>query len=363
MDWFGIYLAAWGTAALAAAVLSRVCLGLAPRLGFLDRPLSEAHKRHRRPVPALGGLAMSAAWAVTLAGGLCLAHWLGGRLPPDVRQALPGLWRVQPQLLWIAGGAAALTGLGFLDDRQALRAAPKFAGQLLTCALVAWAGVRVTLFHSNPWITWALTTFWLLLIVNAINFLDNMDGLAAGITAIAAFFFALVAAVRGQHFVTVFSLALCGTACGFLLLNRPPARLFMGDAGSHFLGFCLGVAGALTTYYVPGESPTLAPLLVPACVLLVPIFDLGAVVVIRTRLGLPFYVGDNRHISHRFERMGLDRARAVLLVLLLAFANGAGAVTLLWLPATGAALVFLQQAMLLAVVSLLHLSGPAESAE
>lgn len=360
MAWLWLYLLAWGAAAGGAALLTGVCRRLAPRLGFLDRPLSEEHKRHGRTVPVLGGLAMLVAWTGTLAGGLLLAHAVAGRLPEAVRDVLPGIEKALPQLLWVGAGAVALAGLGFLDDRRALRARPKFLGQFAVCGLVAWAGVRITLFYPNPYVTWAITVLWLLVIVNALNFLDNMDGLAAGITAIAAFFFALVAAVRGQHFVTLFSLALCGTASGFLLFNRPPATIFMGDAGSHFLGFCLGVAGALTTYYVPGDSPTLAPLLVPACILLVPLFDLCAVVVIRTRLGKPFYVGDNRHISHRFERMGLGRAQAVLLVLLLVLANGAGAVTLLWLPPVGAALVFLQQATLLAVVSLLHLYQAGE---
>ena len=135
----------------------------------------------------------------------------------------------------------------------------------------------------------------------------------------------------------------------------------MGDAGSHLLGYLLAVIGALTTFYTPSEtlaggprSPTLAPVLIPLLVLAIPIFDVLAVVVIRLRGGRPVYVGDQVHISHRFEDMGMSRTRAVLVVHLLVLATGAAALTLLWLPPAGAAMVFLQVAAVLAVVSILH---------
>lgn len=354
MYWWHIYLAAWLVAALGAAVLTGLFRAWAPRLGFLDRPHAEAHKSHGHAIPVLGGPAMFLAWTGTI-GGALLVVWLGrASWPPRVTEYLPGIARSLPQLLSIGGGAFACLALGICDDRKPLRALPKFLCQAAICGGVAYSGVRITLFNQDPFVTWVLTTLWLGFIINALNFLDNMDGLAAGIAALAAFFFALIAAWRGQYFVTVFGAVTCGTACGFLVFNRPPASIFMGDGGSHFLGLCLGVLGAVTTYYVPAQTPTLAVLLIPILVLAVPIFDLFAVVIIRTRLGRPFYVGDNRHISHRFERMGLSRPRAVLLVLLLGFATGAGAVTLLWLPPAGAVLALLQIAAVLAVISLLH---------
>jgi UDP-GlcNAc:undecaprenyl-phosphate GlcNAc-1-phosphate transferase len=335
---------------------------LAPRLGFLDRPQSEGHKTHARPVPVTGGIAMFLAWAGIIGGGLALAAYGGAAswLPERVADSLPGIRTAMPQLLWILGGAAALAVMGAMDDRRPMKAWAKFLGQAVACGLVAaFGGVRVTLFIHNPAVTWAVTTLWFMFIVNALNFLDNMDALAGGIVAVAAFFFGLIAGIREQYFVTALAAATCGTACGFLVFNRPPASIFMGDAGSQFLGFILGVLGAMTTFYKPG-TPTHAPVLIPLLILAVPIFDLFAVVVIRTRLGKPVYVGDNRHISHRFAKMGLGRPLSVLSVLLLVFASGVGAVTLLWLPPFGAVLVFLQAAAILGVVSILHIFGKTE---
>jgi len=348
------YVLAGGVAFLLSLLFNGLCRRAAAHWGVLDTPGSEAHKRHAHSVPVLGGVAMAAAWFVSIAGGLGLAFagpepWRG-----LVAGLLPGLRQVLPELGIIGAGALALVMAGAWDDRHPLRAGAKFLVQAVVAAVTAGWAVRISLFQQPPLITWALTTFWLLFIINAINFLDNMDGLAGGLTVIAAFFFALVAGLRGQHFVTALAAVTSGVAGGFLMFNRPPARLFMGDAGSQFLGYCLGITGALTTYYLPGETPTPAPVLIPLLVLAVPVFDLLAVVVIRWRRGLPIYVGDNRHISHRFENLGLGRPLSVLAVLLLAVASGTAAVTLLWLPLGGVLLVLLQTAAILTLVSLLQ---------
>jgi len=362
MQGWSVYIALWGAAMLAGMLATWAFRALAPKLGFLDRPQSEGHKNHVVPVPVTGGIAMFLAWAGIIGGGLLVA--VSGRaeawLPFDVAGALPGIRKAMPQLLWILGGAAALAVMGAMDDRRPMKAWAKFLGQAAACGLVAaFGGVRVTLFIHDPVVTWAITTFWFMFIVNALNFLDNMDALAGGIVAIAAFFFAVIAGIREQYFVTALGAVTCGVACGFLVFNRPPASIFMGDAGSQFLGLLLGVLGAMTTFYTP-STPTHAPVLIPLLILAVPIFDLFAVVVIRTRLGKPVYIGDNRHISHRFAKMGLGRPLSVLSVLLLVFACGVGAVTLLWLPLLGAVLVLAQTAAILGVVSILHIFGKTE---
>ena len=355
MSWWQVYLGGGGIALILSIVMTALCRRWAPRLGFLDRPLSEEHKKHQRVVPVLGGVAMFAAWTLTLAFALGAALFGGDILGAGVRPYLPGISQAFPQLLAIWAGACGFVILGVIDDRRPLRALPKFFFQVLIAGIIALLSVRVTLFYNLPLITWGLTAFWLVFIVNAINFFDNMDGLAGGTAAFAAFFFALIAALRGQYFVANLGFVTCGTVCGFLVFNRPPASIFMGDGGSQFLGFMLGTLGALTTYYVPGESPTPAPVLIPLLVLGVPIFDLFAVVCIRIRHRKPFYQGDNRHISHRFEKMGLGRPLAVLLVLLLVFCGGASAFTLLWLPPIGTLMVLLQFAAILAAISLLHI--------
>lgn len=358
MEWWHVYVAGWVAALALSGVSTGVCRWLAPRWGFVDKPLNEAHKRHRKVTPVLGGLGMLAGWLLVLAAGLA-AVWLGqdafGAAIADVSAGVPARLR---ELGTIVAGAVALTAVGMVDDRIAMRASTKFAAQLVVAVATAAMGVRITALAPLPWLSWVLTVLWIVGIVNATNFLDNMDGLAGGIAAIAAFFFLCTAAFRGQHFVAVLAAVTCGAACGFLLHNRPPAAIFMGDGGSHFLGYLLAVLGALTTFYLPDESLTPAPILMPLLILGLPIFDAAAVVLLRLKQGRPIYVGDNTHISHRFAWLGLSRPKAVLLACLLSLTAGCGALALLWLPVPGVLIVFIQAAATFAIVSVIQFCSP-----
>lgn len=297
---------------------------------------------------------MASSWVLVIVAGLVFTALGRGVLSRQITAYLPGIQTVVPQLGLILVGGVALTALGMVDDRIGLSPGMKLAGQFCVAGAVACWGVRITLFWDFPAVTWAVTTFWILLVINAMNFFDNMDGLAAGTAAIAAAFFLFIAGLRGQHFVAVLAAVTCGSAAGFLVHNRPPARIFMGDAGSHFLGYSLAVTGALTTYYTPTESLTPAPVLIPLIILGVPLFDAVAVVVLRWRRGTPIYVGDNTHLSHRLTDLGCTRPQAVALIWLLAFIIGSGAVTMLWLPFAGTVVVLLQTGALLALMSLLE---------
>jgi len=301
---------------------------------------------------------MLLAWLAVLGGGLAAVAFGGDFLNPGIRGDLVGVPARLQQLGTIVAGAAALTVVGMVDDRVAMRASRKFAAQFAVALATAAMGVRITAFAPMPWLSWVLTVFWIVGIINATNFLDNMDGLAGGIAAIAAFFFLCTAAFRGQYFVAVLAAATCGSACGFLLHNRPPASIFMGDGGSHFLGYLLAVLGALTTFYLPGESLTPAPVLMPVLILGLPIFDAAAVVLLRLRQGRPIYVGDNQHISHRFAWLGLSRPKAVLLACLLALTSGCGAMALLWLPPAGVFIVLIQAGATFAIVSVIQFCSP-----
>jgi UDP-GlcNAc:undecaprenyl-phosphate GlcNAc-1-phosphate transferase len=358
MEWWHIYLVAWAGTTVLGGLFTWGCRAVAPRWGFVDTPLNEAHKRHRKVTPVLGGLGMLLGWLAALGGGLVAVSVVGDALGVGIRGDLVGVPARLHQLGTIAAGAVALTAVGMIDDRVALRASRKFAAQILVAVATAAMGVRITAFAPAPWLAWVLTVLWIVGIINATNFLDNMDGLAGGIAAIAAFFFLCTAAFRGQHFVAVLAAVTCGSACGFLLHNRPPASIFMGDGGSHFLGYLLAVLGALTTFYLPGESLTPAPVLMPLLILGLPIFDAAAVVFLRLRQGRPIYIGDNTHISHRFAWLGLSRPKAVLLACLLALTTGCGAMALLWLPPAGVLIVLIQAAATFAIVSVIQFCSP-----
>ena len=207
--------------------------------------------------------------------------------------------------------------VGWLDDKRELRPRAKFAGQLAVAALVAATGARITLFVPSLIFSYAITILWILTVVNAFNFTDNMNGLCAGLGAIGACHFAMIAAADGQYLVALIAFLTFGALLGFLPYNFPRARAFLGDAGSHLVGYLLAVLAILPHFYSV-RHPHRWAVLIPLLVLAVPLADLVWVVFLRWRIGQPFYQGDTNHLSHRLVRRGLTRWQAVLVIWLLA---------------------------------------------
>jgi UDP-GlcNAc:undecaprenyl-phosphate GlcNAc-1-phosphate transferase len=217
--------------------------------------------------------------------------------------------------------------LGWLDDRHELKPLPKFTGQFLVALLVAAAGVRLTLFVPSVAFSYAVTILWIVGITNALNFLDNMNGLCAGTGALAAGYFAVAAARNGQYLVGAIALLACGALLGFLPWNYPRASAFLGDAGSHVTGFLLAILAILPSFYSPGH-PHPAAVLSPLLVLIVPLTDLASVVWIRMRAGKPPWVGDTNHFSHRLVRAGMSKPRAVATLWAIGLLGGMAALAL-----------------------------------
>jgi UDP-GlcNAc:undecaprenyl-phosphate GlcNAc-1-phosphate transferase len=288
------------------------------RTGLVDDP---GHRKiHETPVPLAGGLAVLAGLLVPLAAAVVLLKF-NFIQSANADALLYGLNKRKIQLAAIALGAIGMTILGVLDDKHELRPFHKFTGQLLIAALVAAAGVRITLFVPNIAFSYAVTILWLLTVINAFNFMDNMNGLCAGLGAIGAGWFAVIAAMDGQYLVALLAFLTGGALVGFLPHNFPTARAFLGDAGSHLTGYLLAVLAVLPHFYNkldPRPWAVISPLLVLA----IPLADLAWVVVLRWRMGKPFYVGDTNHLSHRLVRAGLSRTTAVLLIWLAAVVIG-----------------------------------------
>jgi UDP-GlcNAc:undecaprenyl-phosphate GlcNAc-1-phosphate transferase len=294
------------------------------RAGHVDEP---GHRKiHDRAIPLAGGLAVFTALAapVLVAALAVRLGWLPGLAGPALQH---GLIRRAPQLLAILLGAFGITLLGVWDDKHELSPLYKFSGQLVVALLVASAGVRITLFVPSAAFSFAVTALWILTLINALNFMDNMNGLCAGLGAIAAFCFAVLAAVEGQYLVAAMALLIAGALAGFLPHNFPNARAFLGDAGSHLVGYLLAVLAILPHFYTR-ETPHRLAVLTPLLVLAVPLADLVSVVIIRTLNRKPFYVGDTNHLSHRLVRRGLSKTTAVLVIWLLATLCGTLAVWL-----------------------------------
>ncbi|NQZ58778.1 MAG: undecaprenyl/decaprenyl-phosphate alpha-N-acetylglucosaminyl 1-phosphate transferase [Lentisphaeraceae bacterium] len=358
MNWWIIYFAVMAIAIAFAAILTPICRSLAWKWNILDKPLAEGHKKHSTATPVLGGLAMVSAWSLVIIVGTVIMHLAPDILPEKLQLAARGLRSVVDQVYTIVGGAIAMFIIGMADDKRPMSAKFKLSLQIAVMAVVAKWGVQITLFSSNDFLRWLLTFSWMMVILNAINFYDNMDGLLSGVAAICAFIFMLAAATMGQYLVAILAAVTCGVACGFYIFNRNPASIFMGDGGSHFLGYMLGVIGAMVTYYkgtIEVQDPNLiTPFLVPFMILALPLFDLGAVIIIRLRNNKPIYIGDHNHISHRFVRMGFSAKHSVRLIHLLCFVIGIGGIALLHSNLTAAALLLAQTAALFIFLTILH---------
>lgn len=321
---FNAYLLAFASSTVVTLLSLPLWRAWCQRVGHVDDP--GRRKIHATPIPLAGGLAVMTGFVLPLCVGWLVlrAGVLGAETVEPLRY---GFGRRADQLAAILVGALAMVALGWLDDKHELRPAAKFAGQVLIATLVAVAGVRITLFVPSLPFSYVVTVLWILTVVNAFNFMDNMNGLCAGLGAIAAGFFGLSAAWHGQYLVALLAWLICGALLGFLPYNFPRATAFLGDAGSHLVGFLLAVLAILPHFYSE-RNPLRLAVLSPLLILAVPLGDLAWVVALRARLGRPFYVGDTNHLSHRLVRRGLKPSNAVALIWLLAGACGGAAMFL-----------------------------------
>jgi len=284
-------------ALVCAAGATPVAKRVAVRWGIVDVPA--ARKVHTRPTPLMGGVAIYLAFVTALVV-------FGDRF--YVRQ-----------VVGILLGATFCSLLGLVDDRKSVGALAKLAGQVAAAAILVVSGVQVLLF-AQPILNVLLTILWVVGITNALNLLDNMDGLAGGIATVAAAFYLLMAAMSGQYLVGLLAVALLGACLGFLLYNLNPATIFMGDAGSLFLGFVLAAVGIKLRF---PSNVTFVTWMVPVMVLGLPIADTTLVFISRLRRGLnPLTTPGRDHISHRLVRLGLTPREAVLTLYLAGGACG-----------------------------------------
>jgi UDP-GlcNAc:undecaprenyl-phosphate GlcNAc-1-phosphate transferase len=222
-------------------------------------------------------------------------------------------FRIQ-ELVSILIGASLVSFLGLWDDRRSLGPALKLVGQLLAASILVLTGVRVGTFPWE-WINMGITLGWVVVVTNALNLMDNMDGLSGGVGAASAIFFLLLAAMNRQYLVGAISAALVGACLGFLMYNFNPASIFMGDAGSLFLGFMLASVGIKLRF---PEGLNIVTWMVPVLILGLPLFDTALVILSRSRRGLnPLTSPGKDHVSHRLVAMGYTRREAVLICYLI----------------------------------------------
>lgn len=292
----GVYIVVFVSGLVLAVIGTPLARKLGIRLDAVDEP-DPSRRVHTVPTPRLGGLA------------ILLSTLIAGMLLGGIFNELSG----------ILAGAILVSFLGLWDDRFTLGAWAKLLGQFVAVGFLIFTGVQVRAFDP-PILDIVVTIMWMIGITNALNLLDNMDGLSGGIAAIAAAHFSLMCAFSGQYLVGAFAVAVMAACVGFLIYNWNPATIFMGDSGSLFLGFMLGSLGIKLRF---PENVPFVTWMIPVLVLGVPIFDTTLVTLSRLRRRLnPLTTPGLDHTSHRLTYAGLGRRESVFLLYIVAFLLG-----------------------------------------
>lgn len=368
--------AACALGVIAVAIVRAVSI----RLGAHDtRGVEGQVKMESRRVPNTGGVAIFAT-LVTLIGTPLLAvallddQTLADGFGTSIAEHIPGARDRIPDACVLLGALALLHTMGLIDDRRPMRALPKLAIMLAAALTVVW-GTDTRLLElldthaGGAWAGILVTVLWFVVITNAFNFLDNMDGLSAGVGAICGSVLLALAFWGGQWFVAATLATLVGSLLGFLafnfpLLGRRPASIFMGDGGSLIVGFLLAFASVRLTYYIdpelsasargvlPDASARWHALFVPLVAMTIPLYDFCSVTLIRLSQGKSPMVGDLQHFSHRLVKRGMSKRTAVLVIWGLTGITGIGALCLPRVDEQLAILIGVQTALVVLVLAL-----------
>ncbi len=341
------------------------------RLGLMDAP---GHRKvHTVATPRNGGIGIFWGFALPLVAAILAVAFLiptgdsnvvvmGYHVPESAAKHLPGMKHDIPLAVLFLVATFAMHLLGLMDDRKAMNPWPKLLAQLAIAAGLVLGGeflaetgaFRVATFLGFVPST-ILSVLWIVALTNAFNFLDNMDGLSAGIAFICAAMFLIAAVFNGQWFISALLLLFMGSVLGFLFFNFPPASIFMGDGGSMVLGFILSVLTIRTTYYETGRQ--WYAIFMPLFVMAVPLYDLSIVSVLRLMRGRSPMQGDTNHFSHRLTRHGFSKRGAVLVIYGVTLATGITAPLLARVDDTSAILLAVQLLGMLVIIGLLERVG------
>ena len=283
---------------IAVGLLTPVMRLVATRYGVVDSP-SESHKTHKSPVPYLGG--------VGIAIGVVGVSYLASLVSDFSRETF---FLASSVLI----PAIIMGVVGLIDDLRKLSPWPRFITQSLFGITISALLVATNTLGSpfgNNWIDIPITTFFIVGITNSINFFDNIDGGASGALAIAAIFLFILSFQGGQFLIAALSIVLAGATLGFLLWNKPPARIYMGDAGALFLGILIA---SLAIRFDPNAIDRIASFSIPLLLLAIPILDTCVAVASRIRRRISPFQGGRDHLSHRLMRMGFNKRQSVLIL-------------------------------------------------
>ena len=318
VGWYGLVLV---IAAGSTAALTVPAKRISQRVGYVAHP--GPRSVHDRPIPYGGGAAMFVGFLVAV---------LAAAAMPPLRQLFEG----SPEVMGVVLAAGAMFAVGLIDDLRDMSAPAKMAGQVLAASILYFSGVTMYelkiplagFFVLTPGIIPLITAVWVIALTNAVNLIDGLDGLAAGVVAIGAGALALyglrlvdLGLLPSDNIGPLVAVIACGICLGFLPFNFNPARIFMGDAGAHFLGLLMAASTMVVGGRVPTAVPTsgvtyffFAPLFIPLFILGVPLVDMAFAFIRRTARGRGFDTPDKEHIHHRLLRLGHGPRRSVIIL-------------------------------------------------
>ena len=363
VNWYAIFAYALGVSFVVSMFLTHVVRTLAIRWNVLDHP--GERKMQSSPVPLLGGVAIALTFYLVILANLALLlpaqhlnwDWFQANVLSFLGTENDAIWKLTGVFL----GSLVIVVVGVVDDMYALGPEKKLVGQIVAALIPVLCGIRFDFLNPivglHPVVAGVVTMVWIIAMTNALNFLDNMDGLSAGVSAIAALSFFACVLPSNQTFVCVLLMVFAGSVAGFLYHNFSPARIYMGDAGSMFCGYILATVAVLGTFYTVSATPSRIALVAPVLALSVPIFDTLSVVFIRWRNGESIMKGDKRHFSHRLVAIGMTPRQAVEFIYLVGAVTGLGAALLPHVNFTGNLIVIAQAFGLYLLIVLLMNSG------
>ncbi len=349
-----------------SVILTAVARKLAVRAGLVAQPVEDRY--HRTVIPLGGGIAIFGTISIIILTAIAVVNFLAAPgyldwLGQSVTIHTDGFLNKINHLAIVLLVVLVLFVLGLWDDKKHLSPFFKLAVQFAVAITAAFfADIRIELFIESKIITSLLTAVWIVLIINAFNFLDNMDGASAGIAVIISCILFTAAALSGQVFVGGLTLVFIGALLGFLVFNFPPAKIFMGDAGSLVVGFFVGLLTVRTTYYHEAQSGQWYAVFMPLLVMAVPLYDFISVTLLRISQGKSPFIGDTQHFSHRLKKHGLTDTQTVLTLYLATLCTGLGAIFLYQVNLTGAILIFIQTVMVLSIVAIFETTAQNDKA-
>lgn len=356
MEYVGIIL--FISSFILTLLLTPVVRKIAKKRKFLDKP--GERKVHRVATPLGGGVALFIGIFLPIFTGLLIAYIINESgapewIPYEVTKHIPGVLDKVSTLFIIFCGGVVIVFTGFIDDLKGLFPSIKLAVQICIALILVINGISASLFIESKIIGAIISVFWIVGITNALNFMDNMDGLSCGVSFILSVVFLIIAIQTQQLFISSMLFVFLGAIAGFLIYNFHPASIFLGDSGSLLLGYLLSVLTIVFTFYEEGTP--LSVITLPVLILAVPIFDMVAVIIIRLKMKKSIFVGDKNHLSHRLVKLGMTERESVLMIYLITFCVGLAAILLYRADIVGTVIIGVETLCIFFIILLLERAG------